>query len=263
MPLAHHLDRDAKYRQQLLVARDTLIPFIEAVAPVDGRRVLEIGCGEGGILEAFLERGCRCVGMDLSPEKIEHAHKILHEPIAAGQADFVAANIYDDAFMAEHGGPYDIVLMKDTIEHIPNRRQLLNRIRSFLAPEGVLFIGFPPWYMPYGGHQQIAYSTPGKLPYYHLLPRPLYRRLLKAFGEPERRVEELMEIVDTRLTILQLERLLRQTRYETLRRELYLIRPIYRHKFGLTPRRQLPGLRSLPVLRDFVTTAAFYLVRPR
>ena len=71
-----------------------------------------------------------------------------------------------------------------------------------------------------------------------------------------------LEIVDTRISIAKTERLLRRTGWKTLQREFFLINPIYAYKFGLKPRRQLPGLRSIPWIRDFVTTAAYYLVRP-
>lgn len=94
------------------------------------------------------------------------------------------------------------------------------------------------------------------------LPRPLYVKTLRLFGETERRIEEQLEIVDTRISIQQVERLLRETGWETLQRELFLVNPIYAYKFGLMPRRQLPGLRSLPWFRDFVATAVYYLVRP-
>jgi SAM-dependent methyltransferase len=262
VPLAFHHDRDAKYRQQYLNAAQHVIPFIEREAPVEGARVLEIGCGEGGVLEAFLSRGCRVVGMDLSESKIAHAQAAVPEAVAEGRAAFIAGDIYDQAVRERLGPPFDIVLMKDTIEHIPDQGRLLAHTRELMAERGVLFIGFPPWRMPYGGHQQILDSRLGKLPYYHLLPRPLYRSALRLFGESERKIEEQMEIVDTRISIGRLERLLRETGWATLQRELFLVNPIYAYKFGLRPRRQLPGLRTLPWVRDFVTTAAYYLVRP-
>ena len=262
MPLAFHHDRDAKYQQQYLNAAHHVIPFIEREAPVEGARVLEIGCGEGGVLDAFLARGCTVVGIDLSERKIEHARAAAADAIAEGRAVFIAGDIYDEAVSAQLGAPFDIVLMKDTIEHIPDQGRLLARTRAFVNEQGVLFIGFPPWRMPYGGHQQILDTRIGKLPYYHLLPRSLYRRVLRAFGENERKVEEQLEVHDTRISIQRLERLLRETNWQTLQRELFLFNPIYAYKFGLRPRRQLPGLRSVPWLRDFVTTAAYYLVRP-
>lgn len=263
MPLAFHHDRTAKYIQQHRNAAEHVIPFIEREVRVEGAHVLEIGCGEGGVLEAFLDRGCSVVGLDLSAEKIEHAKAAVPDAIADGRALFLAANIYDDNACERLGGPFDIVVMKDTIEHIPDQRRLLARTREFVTAEGVLFVGFPPWRMPYGGHQQILDTKLGKLPYYHLLPRPIYIKALQAMGETERRIEEQIEIVDTRISIAQMERYLHDAEWETLQREFFLVNPIYAYKFGLKPRRQLPIVRSIPWFRDFITTTAYYLVRPR
>ena len=262
MPLAYHADAGQKYDQQVENARTYILPFVEAAVPIEGKRVLEIGCGEAGILDAFLQRGCTCTGVDLASNKIAHAREALAEPIAQGRLTLIDGDVYDPAVSAELEGRFDIVLMKDTIEHIYGHYEIMAKIRDFLAPGGVLFVGFPPWRMPFGGHQQMTDSKAGKLPFYHLLPRPAYRGLLKLFGESESRIEGLMEIVDTRLSIADFEGVAARTGYDIVRRQFYLINPIYRYKFGLTPREQLPVVRSLPVLRDFVTTTCYYLVQP-
>jgi hypothetical protein len=102
----------------------------------------------------------------------------------------------------------------------------------------------------------------GKLPYFHLLPRRLSGKYLQIFGESKARIQSFMEIIDTRLTIHHFENICRDTGFEIIKRELYLINPIYKYKFGLTPRRQLPVLRDIPVLRDFISTSVYYLIRP-
>jgi 2-polyprenyl-3-methyl-5-hydroxy-6-metoxy-1,4-benzoquinol methylase len=64
-------------------------------------------------------------------------------------------------------------LLKDVIEHIHDQPKLIAWMKSYLAPNGTIFFGFPPWQMPFGGHQQLCRNKVlAKLPYYHLLPRP-------------------------------------------------------------------------------------------
>ncbi len=46
-------------------------------------------------------------------------------------------------------------------------------------------------------------------------------------------------------------------------RQLYLFNPNYEIKFGLKPRRAWPIFRSLPYLRNFYTTAGYYLLRAK
>jgi len=73
----------------------------------------------------------------------------------------------------------------------------------------------------------------------------------------------MFEGEDTRLSIHRFERLLDQTGYRTLRRQFYLINPIYAYKFGLKPFKQIPAIAALPWVRDFVTTTCYYLVQPK
>lgn len=132
-------------------------------------------------------------------------------------------------------------------------------MKKFLRPGGAIFFGFPPWQMPFGGHQQICRSRLSRLPYIHLLPRPLYKTLLKWKQEP---VDELMEIRDTRLSIERFERICRTQGYKIVGADHYLLNPIYEWKFGWKPRRQWTWLRSIPYLRNYLTTCVYYLIKP-
>ena len=131
---------------------------------------------------------------------------------------------------------------------------------QFLKPHGVMFFAFPPWMMPFGGHQQICRSRLSKVPYMHLLPRSWYRGLLLRCGETEGCVDDLLEIKETGISIERWERILRAERLPVLKRELYFINPNYEVKFHLRPMRALPVLRSIPYVRDFYVTAAYYLL---
>jgi len=113
--------------------------------------------------------------------------------------------------------------------------------------------------MPFGGHQQIARSFVAKLPYVHLLPRFLYKRLLQINREP---VAELLEIRDTRISIERFERICSEQGYTVLHRRHYLINPIYQWKFGWRPRVQTRLLSNIPYLRNFLTTCVYYLISP-
>ena len=79
-----HADRKRYFEIQVLNAEKYVIPFIEEKFPVTtGMRVLEIGCGEGGVLKAFIKKGCEGVGVELDAPRIEDAKKFLPEDIAA------------------------------------------------------------------------------------------------------------------------------------------------------------------------------------
>ena len=220
-------------------------------------RVLEIGCGEGGNLKPFLDMGCTCTGVDLNGPQIERAREFFSGHPYESRLTLLHADIYDVS-PDEH--QYDIIMLRDVIEHIHNQERLMHILPRFLKPHGVMFFAFPPWMMPFGGHQQICRSKLSKVPYIHLLPRRCYGWLLRRFGETDKCIDELQEIKETGITIERWERILDREKLPVLKRELYFINPNYEVKFGLRPMRSLPFFRRIPYLRDYYVTAAYYLI---
>lgn len=222
---------------------------------------MEIGTGEGGVLLPFAEKGCYCVGVDLACGRIEIAKKILAEQVAAGKMDFVCKNVYDEDFLQKYKGMFDVIILKDAIEHIPEQERFIPYLKNFLKPGGQIFFGFPPWYMPFGGHQQIAEKKlTSKMPYYHILPKPIYKGILKLAKEHEGVLKELMEIWDTQISIERFERIIRNSGLKVLQKQHFLINPIYKYKFGLQPRKQWAPITHIPFFRNFVTTCVYYTV---
>lgn len=262
MPLYFHGNAPLKFQHQYLVTLNYIIPYLEGQQAVQpGMQVMEVGCGEGGVLKAFAERECICTGMDLSDSKIENGKLLLEAEIAAGRMHLFCANIYDQGTMDRFRGKFDLIVLKDTIEHIPEQDKVMKQLMVYLKPEGRLFFAFPPWRMPFGGHQQTATTKLGKLPWMHLLPRGMYERWLRKIGEPEPTIQSLLEIYDTRISIARFERITKAAGYTIQHRRMYLINPIYRYKFGRSPRVQFSILAAIPWFRDFVSTTVYYVLR--
>ena len=262
MALEFHGDKDRYFRMQRDNAAEFVLPFIEQVVEIQpGLRVCEIGCAEGGVLLAFLERGCEGVGVELQESRVRSAEHYLGDYIEQGQARIINKNIYDPSFEEEFRGQFDLIVLKDVIEHIPDQERVMAHMRNYLRPGGHIFFGFPPWMMPFGGHQQIAKAKLSKLPWLHLWPRGLYHGLLKLFGESERTRQELLEIWDTGISLERFERIARTTGYTTAAKTLYFINPIYKFKFGIRPRKQAGFIGAIPWFRNFVTTCGYYLLR--
>lgn len=263
MALAQHSSIDIRFQQQVDNSHDYLIPFVEEAIPIEkGLRVMEIGCGEGGVLRAFLDRGATCVGVDLSEPRIARAKGFFAEEIKEGIIDFRAQNVYEKAFLEEFRGSFDLILLKDTIEHVPEQEKFIPYITQFLKPNRFIFFGFPPWRMPFGGHQQTCKSKfLGMTPYFHLFPMPVYKGILKAFGETEANIRALVEIKETGISLARFEKIIQANQLEIASKRLYLINPIYRFKFGLKPRIQSRFVGSIPYFKDFFTTAGWYMIK--
>jgi SAM-dependent methyltransferase len=257
-----HKDKDRYFSMQLQNARTSVLPFVEHVMPIhEGMHVLEIGCAEGGVLKAFLERGCTGVGIELSPHRVELANEYLADEITNKKAIVISKNIYDVGIREISQSLFDLIILKDVIEHIHEQEKLMDRLKAFLKKDGKIFFGFPPWQMPFGGHQQVCKSKLlATLPYYHLLPKSLYKSMLKAGGESEATILDLMEVKETGISMERFERILEKLHYRIDARTIYLINPIYQYKFGITARKQIFPFKSIPYLRDFLSTCAYYLV---
>ena len=262
MALKQHLDDKVRFDQQVDNSKTYILPFLEKTKTIShGCRVMEVGTGEGGVLLPFIEKGCFCVGVDLSQDRINYANQILEKEVKSGKVKFICQNIYEDSFYNQYHGSFDIIMLKDVIEHVPEQEKFIPYLTKFLKPGGQIFFGFPPWYMPFGGHQQFCRKKwLSVLPYYHILPNFLYKGLLKIGGEDDVVIGELMEIKTTRITIERFERIIKKSGLKTLHKEHYLINPIYKYKFGINPKLQWKPITWLPYFRDFLTTCVYYTV---
>lgn len=251
-------DKAKYFDYQYKTAKEYIIPFLGKTKVDQSRKILEIGCGEAGVLKAFYEIGQDCLGIELSPSRVKLAKVFFKDLPKTGNIEFIVKNIYDINPEKDLKHKFDLIILKDVIEHIPEQGSFLKHLKEFLAPGGSVFFGFPPWYMPFGGHQQITSSKFTRLPYIHLLPRPIYKWLLRN-QRPEQQ-QELMELVDTGLSIEHFEKILRKTGYSIVQKKYFLTNPIYKYKFGLKPRKQFGLVSAIPYFRNFITTCAYYEV---
>ncbi|MFW6248429.1 MAG: class I SAM-dependent methyltransferase [Bacteroidota bacterium] len=255
-----HFNKERYFYEQGYTTEKYVIPYIAQEIKVDKNlKVLEIGCGEGGNMKPFLDLGCPTTGIDLAGGRIEKGKFFFANHPHKERLNFVVKDIYQVTNELDHD--YDLILMKDVIEHIPDQEKFLGFLKQFLSERGLIFMGFPPWYNPFGGHQQICQSwLLQRLPYFHLLPKPLYKGMLKLFGEHQKKIKGLLNIYDTGITLERLERIIKKNKYKILRKTHYLINPNYHIKFGIKPKKQNKLIRSIPYFRDFFTTCGYYLI---
>lgn len=257
-----HKDKKRYFEIQMRVTSEDIIPFLEAHGVgCTGKQILEIGCGEAGVLNAFIQNGNKGVGVELYASRVDHARQFLEKEISSGLVQIVNKNIFDiQDPAAEFGRLFDIIILKDVIEHIPDQARFINKLGDFLAAGGVVFFAYPPWFMPFGGHQQICRSRFLQfLPWIHLLPWPVYRFVLGLFGESEATISELRDIKSTGINTGKMLRTINNCNFIIIGQEYWLINPIYKLKFGLRKRRVPSWLAGIPVLRNFFTTAHYVL----
>lgn len=251
-------------RYQASLAERYLIPVLTrwGVA-LQGRHLLEVGCGDGGCGATFHRAGCRVVMMDVDERLVATAKK-ANDTEGIDIPTFVGDALDPEATFYSHG-PFDIVLFRDVMEHLEDPVNALKIVKQHLSQDGVVFVVFPPYYSPYGAHQQIlprktiAGIPYNKLPYLQLLPKAWFLRIVAGDSTAN---EEVARLSDVRLTIGRFESSVRAAGLQIRERKTYLSRPTFALRYGL-PVVPAGFLGKIPLLRELCVTAAYYLLSAR
>ena len=99
--------------------------------------ILDLGCGPGLYTERLAERGCDCLGVDISPASIGHAERVAAERALA------CSYVLGDVRSAELGHDHDLAMMLfgelNTFSRA-DAADLLARVRPSLGPGGTLVL---------------------------------------------------------------------------------------------------------------------------
>lgn len=253
---------DEQYRSyQARLAAEYLIPALERRGvTVRGKKLLEAGCGDGGCSAEFARAGCRVTAVDIDERLVAIARTLNgREGLDFG---IYTGDICREDCPGLHEGPFDIILVRDVAEHLEDLVEALSVLRRSLTAGGVLLVVFPPYYSPYGAHQQIlprkklGFIPYNKLPWIQLLPDPVFAALTRGDGPPHREVDRLRRI---RLTIRGFEQAVPKAGLRVRNRKFYLTRPTHGLRYGVPV---VPAflLGDIPGLRELIVTACYYLL---
>lgn len=242
------------YQYQL--ASIFLIPLMEkwGIQFADAR-ILDVGCGDGGFTAAMAERGAICVGVEIKEFKRKQNNN--------DRLRYVVQDVTAPDAPKRLGHDYDVVVLRDVIEHIPldRKENFLVSLKKFLNASGKMFVTFPPFYSPYGLHQQtLLKSKLRSWPYLHYLPAPLLRKAMTMMHEPEVSRAAVEDIARCRMTIRHFKRLMRKTGMQIIHEKYYFVRPSHEIRYGWKTRGAPWGI--IPLLRDVLVAGATMLVAP-
>jgi SAM-dependent methyltransferase len=141
------------------------------VEPISLRsaRCLDLGCGVGALTTDLVRRGAEhAVGIDPNEDRIRVARiaaQALH-PDVADRVDFLARTIQS----LEGRAAFDVVVSRDTFEHIHDLPEVLVDVARLLKPDGRVYVGFGPLYRsPFGDHGLLGL----RIPWAHLICAPM------------------------------------------------------------------------------------------
>jgi SAM-dependent methyltransferase len=141
------------------------------LAPVAaGSRMLDLGCGTGGILRGWMER-MRCVGVDRSPLALRICR-------SKGFRHVVRGDLQHPPF---ESGRFDALILMDVLEHIEDDLGFLVDAARLCAPDGCLVISVPAFQILWSRHDET-------FEHYRRYRAPQLRRLLERAGLAELRI---------------------------------------------------------------------------
>ncbi len=109
--------------------------WIEARAPLAGRRVLDVGCGGGILAEAMAAAGAEVTGIDLAEASLSVAR--LHARESGLEVDYrcvAAENLAD-----QRANEFDVVTCLEMLEHVPDPGSVVRACARLVRPGGHVF----------------------------------------------------------------------------------------------------------------------------
>ncbi|EXJ16296.1 bifunctional 2-polyprenyl-6-hydroxyphenol methylase/3-demethylubiquinol 3-O-methyltransferase UbiG [Imhoffiella purpurea] len=103
--------------------------------PLEGLRVLDIGCGGGILSESIARLGARVTGVDVTQKNVSVAR--LHAESGGLAIDYRLASV--DQLAAE-GARFDVVLNMEVVEHVDRLPEFLADCGRLVEPGGKLFV---------------------------------------------------------------------------------------------------------------------------
>ncbi|HWX09975.1 MAG TPA: methyltransferase domain-containing protein, partial [Gaiellaceae bacterium] len=107
-----------------------------ALSYVDGKRVLDVGSGEGYGAALLAEHARDVVAVDYSPAAVEHAR-------ATYPRSNLAFRVFEATALPDDLASFDVVTCFEVIEHIVDAKELVRNLRGALRPGGILLLSTP------------------------------------------------------------------------------------------------------------------------
>lgn len=113
---------------------------VDVVERLEPASTLDVGCGEGYVLDALRRRGVGGLlhGVDLSAQAIDRARARLGDEVELQQADATT--------LGDEGRRFELVLSLEMLEHIPGPERVLPVLHRLATRNAVLSVPHEPWF---------------------------------------------------------------------------------------------------------------------
>jgi 2-polyprenyl-6-hydroxyphenyl methylase/3-demethylubiquinone-9 3-methyltransferase len=127
-------DRESEFKT-LHEINPLRVTYIEKQAQgVEGKKILDVGCGGGILAEALANKGAQVTGIDVAELSLKVAKMHLHE--SGLEVDYQLSTVED--FAQQHAARFDIVTCLEILEHVPDPASIVASASRLLKPDGLL-----------------------------------------------------------------------------------------------------------------------------
>ncbi len=144
------------------------VALIQKYAPLDERRILDVGCGLGMYTRKFRTFSAEVYGIDLDAEKIVRAE---------GEKPYISLGRAEDLPFPE--GYFDVILLHEVLEHVKDDQRAVAEAYRCLKAGGRMVIFAPNRFYPFETHGIYLARRYifGVIPLVNYLPTALRRHL--------------------------------------------------------------------------------------
>ena len=111
------------------------LDYIDGIARIQGKRVLDVGCGGGILSESMAAKGAEVTGIDMGEAPLEVAR--LHLLETGEHVEYQQIPV--EQLAAEHPGEFDVVTCMEMLEHVPDPSSVVNACARLVKPGGYVF----------------------------------------------------------------------------------------------------------------------------
>lgn len=111
------------------------LDWIDAAVGLNGKKVVDIGCGGGILAESMAARGAQVTGVDLSEKALGVARLHLYESGQTVDYRLIAA----EALALEAPASFDVVTCMEMLEHVPDPASTIQACAALVKPGGQVF----------------------------------------------------------------------------------------------------------------------------
>jgi 2-polyprenyl-6-hydroxyphenyl methylase/3-demethylubiquinone-9 3-methyltransferase len=111
------------------------LKWIDKLASLAGKKVLDVGCGGGILAEAMAGAGATVSGIDMSEKALKVAKLHLYE--SGRQVDY--QHVAAEDFAAQHPRTFDVVTCMEMLEHVPDPASVVAACSQLVKPGGWVF----------------------------------------------------------------------------------------------------------------------------